>query len=170
MGFGSMLKDYLNYYKISQKDFALRLGISVKHLNEILNDKTSLTVELMQSISLLTKIDLNLILYTETKSKLEKELKAKFKTEKEINKYLNSFYLNDMAAKKWLVLKDKTSSIQKALDLLEYLNIKDFNLLDSYINQKILYKKKDNANLRKIYLWIKHCDQQIIRRISYRKN
>ena len=33
-GFGSMLKDYLEYYKISQTDFAERLGISTKHIKE----------------------------------------------------------------------------------------------------------------------------------------
>ena len=38
-GFGSMLKDYLEFYKISQTDFAERLGISTKHMNEILSGK-----------------------------------------------------------------------------------------------------------------------------------
>lgn len=28
LGFGSLLRDYLDYYKISQTDFAERLGIS----------------------------------------------------------------------------------------------------------------------------------------------
>ena len=37
-GFGRYLKDYLEYYNISQSDFAVRLGISQKHMNEILND------------------------------------------------------------------------------------------------------------------------------------
>ena len=37
-GFGSMLNDYLEYHKISQTEFADRLGISQKHMNEIIND------------------------------------------------------------------------------------------------------------------------------------
>lgn len=49
-GFGSMLKDYLEYYKISQTDFAERLGISTKHMNEILNGKTNISEELMLSL------------------------------------------------------------------------------------------------------------------------
>ena len=42
-GFGSMLKDYLEFYKISQTDFAERLGISTKHMNEILSGKTNIS-------------------------------------------------------------------------------------------------------------------------------
>ena len=37
IGFGNYLKDYLELYNISQKEFALRLGITPKHLNEIIN-------------------------------------------------------------------------------------------------------------------------------------
>ncbi len=64
-GFGSMLKDYLDYYKISQTDFADRLGISQKHMNEIINGKTKISPELMILISLLTDIDVNLIFLVE---------------------------------------------------------------------------------------------------------
>ena len=38
-GFGPILKDYLDYHRISQSDFAKRLGITQKHMNEILNGK-----------------------------------------------------------------------------------------------------------------------------------
>ena len=45
------------------------------------------------------------------------------------------------------------------MDLLDYLSVKDFNILNNYLDKRILYKKKDDANLRKIYLWLKHCDK-----------
>ena len=35
--FGQYLKDYLEYNKVSQTEFALRLGVTQKHINEILN-------------------------------------------------------------------------------------------------------------------------------------
>ena len=66
-GFGSMLRDYLEYYKISQSEFADRLGITQKHMNEIINGKTKISPELMVLISLLTNIDINLIMYAEKK-------------------------------------------------------------------------------------------------------
>ena len=160
-GFGSMLKDYLEYYKISQTDFAERLGISTKHMNEILNGKTNISEELMLGISLITDIDVNLIFYVETKKRIYEYLNEKFNSEKEINKYLNTFCINEMAKKKWITLKDSSSYTQNAMDLLDYLGIASFDNVSNYLNHKILYKKKENADINKIYLWIKRCDKKI---------
>ncbi len=161
VGFGSMLKDYLEYYKISQSDFAMRLGISKKHMNEILNGNANLSEELILAISQITNIDINLILYAERRKMMKQYLKERFKNNIEIKKFLNSFYLKELVKKNWLVLKDETSNIQNSIDLLEYLQIKNFDLLDNYMENRIFFKKKDDANQRKIYLWIKHCDNLI---------
>ena len=91
-GFGSMLKDYLEYYKISQTDFAERLGISTKHMNEILNGKTNISEELMLGISLITDIDVNLIFYVETKKRIYEYLNERFNSKKE----MDNFALNQM--------------------------------------------------------------------------
>ena len=68
--FGSMLKDYLVFFKISQSDFADRLGISQKHMNEIINGKTKISPELMVVISLLTDIDPKIIFLAEKKKEV----------------------------------------------------------------------------------------------------
>ena len=143
-GFGSMLKDYLEYYKISQTDFAERLGISTKHMNEILNGKTNISEELMLGISLITDIDVNLIFYVETKKRIYEYLNERFNSEKEINKYLNTFCIKEMAKKKWITLKDSSSYTQNAMDLLDYLGIASFDNVSNYLNHKILNKKKGN--------------------------
>lgn len=160
-GFGSMLRDYLEFYKISQTDFADRLGISTKHMNEILSGKTNISEELMLGISLITDIDVNLIFYVETKKRIYNYLNNHFDNEKEINKYLNTFCLNEMSEKKWITLRDSSSYTQNAIDLLDYLGISSFDNINNYLNKKILYKKKDNADINKIYLWIKRCDNII---------
>lgn len=160
-GFGSMLRDYLEFYKISQTDFADRLGISTKHMNEILSGKTNISEELMLGISLITDIDVNLIFYVETKKRIYNYLNNHFDSEKEINKYLNTFCLNEMSKKKWITLRDSSSYTQNAIDLLDYLGISSFDNINNYLNKKILYKKKDNADINKIYLWIKRCDNII---------
>lgn len=157
-GFGSILRDYLKYYKISQSDFADRLGITQKHMNEIINGKTRLSTELIISISLLTDIDANLIYYTEYKKKIYDELNEKYKDKKEINEIFKKFYLNELVKKNWIKLKDESSYVQKYIDLLEYLNVSSLDILDKYINNRFVFKKKDDADINKIYLWIKHCD------------
>ena len=120
-GFGSMLKDYLDYYKISQSDFALRLGISLKHMNEILNENTRLSEELMLKISLITDIDVNLIFYAENKKRIYFSLINKYQTIENAKQLYKDYYIKEMIDKKWLTLKDKESSVQTAIDLLEFL-------------------------------------------------
>ncbi|MBQ3021331.1 MAG: hypothetical protein IJD92_03810 [Bacilli bacterium] len=160
-GFGPMLKDYLEYNKISQSDFADRLEISLKHMNEILNDNTNISEELMLSISLITDIDVNLIFYVENKKRMYNYLIKRYGTEKNIEDLLNSYYIKEMYKLNWIKLKDKESFVQNALDLLEYLKISNFDNINNYIDKRILYKKSDNANLTKIFLWIKRCDELI---------
>ena len=162
LGFGSLLRDYLDYYKISQTDFAERLGVSKKHLNNIINGKVGISEELMVAISLITDIDIKLIVFAEKQRRVHNYLYEKFNDEKSIKKFLNTFYLKDMSKLGWIKLKDVTNTTQNAVDLLEYLNISSFDLTSDYINAKVLYKKRDNANQKKIYLWIKHCDKLIL--------
>ena len=171
-GFGSMLRDYLEYHKISQTDFADRLGITQKHMNEIINDKTSISLELMMIISLLTNIDVNLIYYVENKKNVYNKLINKYKNDKEINKLLNSYYINEMEKRGWIKLKDKSSLVQKYLDLVEFLKVKDLDTFNSYINKRYLFKKKDDSNDIKISLWINHCDNMINKEniINYNSN
>lgn len=160
-GFGSMLKDYLEYYKISQTEFADRLGITQKHMNEIINGKTNLSVDLIIAISLLTDIDPKVIYFVENKKKTYEMLINKYKTEKEINKLLNSYYINEIEKRGWIKLKDKSSFTQKYLDLIDYLNVKNLDVLDKYLEKRYLFKKKEDSDNKKVYLWIRHCDQMI---------
>lgn len=160
-GFGSMLKDYLKFYKISQTDFAERLGITTKHMNEILNEKTNISEELMLGISLITDIDVNLIFYVESKKRIYNYLIDKYKTEDNIKKYLDTFYIKELSQRNWITLKDENSYVQNAMDLLDYLKIANFDNIDNYLDKKIMYKKKEDADLNKIYLWIRRCDNLI---------
>lgn len=160
-GFGSMLKDYLEYHKISQSDFADKLGITQKHINNILNENADISEDLMIAISLITDIDVNLITFVETKKKLYNYLNNRFSNEKEINQFLNSFYIKEMEKMNWITLNDKTSYLQNAYDLLKYLNVRDFNIFEKYSKEKIFFKKYDDSNLKKVFLWIKRCDSLI---------
>lgn len=157
-GFGSMLKDYLEYHRISQSDFAERLGVTKKHINNILNENADISEDLMIAISLITDIDINLITFVETKKKLYKYLNNRFSNEKEINEFLSSFYIKEMEKMNWITLNDKTSYLQNAYDLLKYLNVRDFNIFEKYSKEKIFFKKYDDSNLKKVFLWIKRCD------------
>ena len=161
-GFGEYLKDYLDYHKISQTDFAKKLGISFKHMNEIIRGTTRISEELMLAISLITDIDVNFIFFIENKKRMYDYLYGKYKSDDNIKKFLNSYYLKEIDKRKWITLKDRESLIQCSLDLLEYLQIPNFENVDLYLKKKILYKKKDDADLKKVYLWIRRCDKLLL--------
>lgn len=157
-GFGPILKDYLDYHRISQSDFARRLGITQKHMNEILNSKAEISVELMLAINLITDIDVELIWQAEEEKRIYLCLKKKFLNVNELKTYLKSFSIKELKEKKWLRFKDEKSLIQVCMDLFKFLSIKNFDTLNDYSKQTILYKKNNQADMNKVMLWIKHCD------------
>ena len=45
--------------------------------------------------------------------------------------------------------------------ILSTITAKSFDFFDDYLENRALFKKKEDANKRKIYLWIKHCDNLV---------
>lgn len=123
LGFGSLLKDYLDYYNISTKEFSDRLNISENELNNILNNSVGIDEKLMNTINRLTNIEIKLIKFAEKQRIMYKHLSNRFNNKKKIKKYLNSLGLKRLVKEGKLELKDSTNDIQNAIDLFEYLNI-----------------------------------------------
>ena len=69
--FGKYLKDYLEFNNISQTEFAMRMGITQKHMNELLNGKTNVTLEMAANIERLTGIDAGFIINVENSKKIK---------------------------------------------------------------------------------------------------
>ena len=160
IGFGSYLKDYLEFNNISQSEFALRLGISQKHMNEILAGKQAITLSMAATIERLTDIPSNFIISIENKKILVNELLEKYKDESNLKKIIkDNFCFNELKQNKWVVFKDETNVFQDCIDILNFLNVKDF---DSFENLKkyTLFKKTGN-DYNKLALWIAHCDKLI---------
>lgn len=157
-GFGNYLKDYLEFYNISQSEFASRLGITQKHMNEILNCKSDITLEMAVNIERLTKIPLSFIINSEHRRKVTEELIEKYDDENAINKKMKEeFFLKELNEKKWINFKDITNPIQNYMDIMEFLKVKDLYAL-SKIQEKTLFKKS-GTDLNKLNLWIARCDE-----------
>ena len=122
-GFGSLLKDYLNYYNISIKEFSDKLNISENKLSNILNNSVGIEEKLISKINRLTNIEIKLIKFAEKQRIMYKYLSNRFNNKKEIKKYLNSLELKRLVKEGKLKLKDSTNIIQNAIDLFEYMNI-----------------------------------------------
>lgn len=160
--FGEYLKDYLDQENISQSEFAIKLGVTQKHINEIINGKTNMSVELIGNIEKLTNISAEFIIRIESKNKLYKTLMNKFKTEEKLKEKVDDFHLNEISKeKKWILFKDKTNVFQIASDLLSFLGIANFDVLEE--QKKNYLFKKTGDDLNKISLWIARCNQLAVK-------
>lgn len=156
IGFGSFLKDYLEHYNISQVEFADRLDISTKHLNEILNKNIDISNELMVAISLITDIDINFIIKIENSKKIKEYLIKKFGNN--LSDYLKRFKINELEKYNWIKFKHKEDIYQNAIDILNFLKVRNFEAMNNIL-EKIMYKKKDDSDETKLLLWITRCNE-----------
>ena len=161
ISFGSYLKDYLEYNNISQSEFALRLGITQKHMNEILAGKQNITLNMAGSIERLTNIPSSFIISIENKRELIKELLDKYESEDTLEQIIKkNFCYSELKKNKWVLFKDETNVFQSCIDILNFLNVKDFDAFEKLKNYT-LFKKTGN-DYNKLALWIAHCDKLIV--------
>lgn len=158
MYFGKYLKDYLEFNNISQSEFAIRMGITQKHMNEILNGKTNITLEMAANIERLTGIESSFIINVENSKKMKDKILLDYgsiaNAKKEITK---QYHVGELKKNKWVKFKDETNILQIGIDILDFLRIKDFGVLDK-LEQQVLFKKTGN-DFKKIALWMAHCDE-----------
>ncbi len=156
--FGNYLRDYLEARDISQSEFATRIGVTQKHMNEILNGKTGINIEMAGNIERLTGISSSFIVAIENRKKLEENLLKKYESKEKISKYIKEeFCVNELKKKRWIRFKDETNIIQICIDLLNFMKIKDFDVIPE-LERKTLFKKS-GENFAKLTLWVAHCDK-----------
>ena len=148
--FGEYLKDYLEYNKISQTEFALRLGVTQKHINEILNGKKRITLEMAGNIERLTGIPSNFIISVENVRAIEEELVN-------FGIYWNIAGYYDLKKSKWINFKDETNEYQLCIDILDFLKVRNF-VAHNNLKDYVLFKKT-GEDYNKLALWIARCDK-----------
>lgn len=158
LGFSRYLKDYLEFNNISQTEFASRLGVSQKHMNELLNGKMSITLERAAQIYHLTNIPIEFIINAENRKYITEYLINKYGTEKKVQEIIkNEFFMNELIKRNWIDFKDSTNAIQNYMDLIDFLKVSNLEALDS-VQEKTLFKKS-GENINKLSLWIARCDE-----------
>lgn len=82
------LLELLEYHKISQKDFGDRIGVSQKHISDLLKRKKFLTADLALRVQRVTGIPAEMLLGMDMKYKLAQGIsEANDKTEKYLQAY-----------------------------------------------------------------------------------
>lgn len=156
--FGKYLKDYLEFHNISQSEFAMRMGITQKHMNELLNGKTNITLEMAANIERLTGINSSFIINVENSKKIKEGILEQYGNIDNVKKTINKeYHVNELKKTNWIEFKDETDILQICIDILDFLKIKDFKIVPK-LEEQVLFKKTGN-DFKKIALWIAHCDE-----------
>ena len=156
-GIGGFLKRYMEFYNISNTNMAESLGITPKHLSEIINKNIDISDDLVLAISLVTDFDVAYILKLENNKKLYRYLNERFKTEENLKEYLKSFYLNDLEKGGWITLTHKEDIYESAIDLLKFFKVRNFEVIEEK-KKNTLYKKKNDSDDNKVLLWLTRCE------------
>ena len=157
-GIGGFLRRYMDYYNISNTSFAESLGITPKHLSEIINKNIDISDELVLAISLVTDFDVAYILKLENNKKLYRYLNEKFKSEDNLKEYLKNYYVNELDKEGWITYNHKEDIYQTAIDLLKFFRVRNFDIIEEK-KKNTLYKKKSDSNDNKILLWLAKCEE-----------
>lgn len=155
---GKIIKEYLEESNISQKELCAKLGMSERHISNLLNGKTRITEEFAINLELvLPKVPASYWLnyeakYRECLAREEKELELRKINLEEISK---RFCFKEVFANLELTL------YEQAKEMLRLLKISDFNNFDAtYSNLEVNFME-DGGKIEPIAIWLNLCESEI---------
>lgn len=163
--FKDYLKDYLEHINITNKEFATRIGISQKHLNDILKGDADLSAKVINNISIITGIPVDYIKRIEFDFYFNKIIDDFLNKEKiTINDYFNRFPYKYLKDNKWISFRDPKDKREIIKDILRFLRISDPEQLRKNID--VAFYKSKNENIELLALWLEKCfretDNQVV--------
>ena len=159
--FVDYLKDYLDF-NITNKDFANRIGITPKHLIDILSGECELTFPIIESISIVTNIPSDYIYRMELNYKFETEIET-YLSEQNIteSQYLKKFNYRYLIKENWIKFIDKNDKLEIIKDILKYLRVK--NPQKVYEIDEKIYLKSKNDKIELLLLWLEKCYRETLK-------
>jgi len=122
--FKDYLIDYLDYNNVTSKDFANRIGITPKHLIDILSGTSDLSAAVVNNISMVTNISIDYIYKIEANYKLELNIEDYLKEHKITEtEYLNKFKYNYLIEKKYINFVDGSDKLENIKDIIKFLRV-----------------------------------------------
>ena len=161
--FKDFLKDYLEYNNITIKDFANRIGITPKHLIEILSGESDISLNIAENISIVTEIPLDYILRVEQDYKLEKRIEFYLlKQNIRITDYLNKFDYKDLEKMNYLKYTDNNDKQEMLKDILKFLRVCNPEKIYELETENI-YFKSNNDKQELLMMWLEKCYRESLK-------
>lgn len=168
--FKDYLIEYLEFYHITNKEFANRLGITSKHLTDILSGKQGLSAEVIERIAIVTNISVEYIYKMEANSFLEDDIENYLKlhnlTE---SQYLQKFNYKYLIKNNYIDFTDTTSKLDIIKDILYFLRVPTIEQISKIDNAAYYKSKNDKPEL--LLLWLEKCYRKMLEEkvLQYKK-
>jgi len=169
--FKDYLIDYLEFNNITNKDFANRIGITPKHMVDILSGEVNITGDVANKISIVTDIPIDYIYNVELNYRFEEEIE-KYLREYNLTetKYLNKFNYKYLIENNYIDFIDTGDKLEIIKDILKFLRVPTpykVNEID-----KTAYYKSKNDKPELLLLWLEKCYRETLKQNvgEYNKN
>ena len=154
--FGLQLKEYLDFYNISNNDFSERIGTTSKNLIDIINGDVQLSQNMIYNISFITEIPVSYIENVELNYKFDNTINAFLeKNNLSLKEFINKFSYKEFSKEYEVKFTDEKSYIWIAKDILKYLRITNPELL--YKQDNTIFYKSKNDKPELLSLWLERC-------------
>ena len=164
--FKDYLKDYLEFNNITNKDFANRIGITPKHLIEILSGESDISLNIAENISIVTQIPLDYILKIEQDYKFETRIKYYLlKQNIRLSNYLNKFDYKNLEEMNYIKYTDKNDKEEILKDILKFLRVCDPQKIYELETNNI-YFKSNNDKQELLLLWLEKCYKESLKQTT----
>ena len=158
--FGEELGRFLNYYNISNNEFAERIGTTPKNLIDIIDGKVSLSFNMICNISFVSEIPVDYISNVEESFKIDNNIYDYLKDNKiTLRQFINKYNYKELRDKYNVNFRDIRDDNTIAEDIMKYLRIIDPKTINKD-NNCIFYKSK-NDKPELLALWLEHCYRTI---------
>lgn len=160
--FKDYLIDYLDYNNINNKDFANRIGITPKHLIDILSGESDLSAGVVNNISMVTNISADYIYKIEANYKLDLNIENYLKENKITEtKFLNRFKYNYLIKEKYIDFVDSSDKLENIKDLIKFLRVSSLEKI--YELETEAFYKSNNDRTELLLLWLEKCYRETLK-------
>ena len=144
---GATIKEQLNDRELSQKEFALRMEMSEKHISKLINGEVLLTIDMAMRLEMVLGLPASFWLNLENKYREDiKKIKIENNMDEDLE-LLKNFQYNNISKLGWVpITKDKN---EKVYNLRKFFEVNRLALLFENDNLNILCKvvnKKERNN------------------------
>lgn len=155
---GRIIKEYLDEYNISQKELSVRIGMSEKHISNVLNGNSHVTEEFALKLEkVLSSVSASYWLNYEAK------YRENLARQKELVK-LDQQNLKEIAQKfhfKEVFKGLDLSLIDQAVEMLKLLKISDFSYFNETYGKLKVDFMEDRGEKEAIVVWLNLCESEI---------